>query len=215
MLAVRTPEYFPRLAFLALAAQADRLVVADTFQYSRQSFQNRARLCTPDGAMWITVPLVGGQHGRALCHVEVDDRRDWRQTHLKALRYNYGATPFYAEYAPRVEALLVQPWPTLGALNVATVAFLAGALGLTTPCERASAMTGAPATLEAVRARFDASLLALPDAAAHDGAAPLRWHETPRRQPFPGPFRPDCSALDALFLYGPDARALLHLPGPA
>lgn len=210
MLAVRPPEYLPRLAFFALARRVERFVLADTFQYSRQSFQNRARIVTPTGAMWLTVPLLGGQHGTPVNEIEIDWRTDWRRVHLKALRFNYGTAPFYAELAPRIEALLAQRHASLGALTRASVALMATWLGLEERFVSASEIAGAPATLEAVRAAFPvADLLALTDTAAHDGATPLSWDETPRRHAFAGPFRPDCSALDALMLYGPEARRWL------
>ncbi|PSQ68698.1 MAG: hypothetical protein BRD29_03300 [Bacteroidetes bacterium QH_2_67_10] len=42
-LAVRPPEYFPGLPFMALFREVDRFVLADPFEYSRRSRQNRAR----------------------------------------------------------------------------------------------------------------------------------------------------------------------------
>lgn len=174
--------------------------MGDTFQYSRQSFQNRARIATPDGVMWLTVPLVGGQHGTPIARMRVDERADWRRVHLKALRFNYGAAPFYIEYAPRIEALLAERHATLGSLTRATVELLARLLGVETRCTWASELPGNPATHAAVQD-------VLPTSEAHPLAD--SWEEAPRRQPFGGAFRADCSALDALMMYGPDARRFL------
>src|SRR5690606_15157503 len=49
MTAVRPPEYFPRLEYAALLLAAERFVVADTFPFSRQGWQNRTRIRTPEG----------------------------------------------------------------------------------------------------------------------------------------------------------------------
>ncbi len=215
MLALRPPEYFPRLAYFALLLRADRAVVADTFQYSRQSYQNRARIVTPDGPMWLSVPLVGGQHGTPIHRVCIDGRGRWAQRHLKALQFNYGAAPFYEAYLPAIEETICAEHETLGALTVATVRCLAGLLGLAPPEVLSESVLDAPATLgEACDALAPAGLLVLPDTAAHDRALVaqtrlLDWRERPRHQPFGPPFIADCSALDALMMYGPDARSLL------
>ena len=63
VLAIRPPEYFPRLSHVALMHYATHFVLADTMQYSRQSFQNRTRVRTREGSSWVSVPLKGGQHG--------------------------------------------------------------------------------------------------------------------------------------------------------
>ncbi len=210
MLAIRPPEYFPRLAYFALARHTDRFVVADTFQYSRQSYQNRTRILSPDGPMWLTVPLAGGQHGTPIQAVDLDMDGRWPQVHLKALQFNYGKAPFYAHYIAYVETLLLAPPATLGELTVQSVALLARLLGLDASFVLASALPGAPSGLVEVHRHFgEPPLVALYDTAAHDNAATLGWHERPRHQPFGNSFVPDCSALDALMMYGPHARDFL------
>ena len=79
MIAIRPPEYFPCLAYAALLLAVDCFVLADTFQYSRQSFQNRTKVRNPQGWQWVSIPLKGGQHGRPICQVEKIGRASCRE----------------------------------------------------------------------------------------------------------------------------------------
>ncbi len=214
MIAVRPPEYFPRPAYFALMAGVDRFIVADTFQYSRQSYQNRARLRTPQGVQWITIPLRGRQHGRPISAVEIEQRRDWMGRHRRAFEYNYRSTPFYEYYEPDLQALFRQEWTHLADLTCATVELLHHLLGLTTPLVRASVLDGAPDTLAGVwRGAGSPPLRAPEEAAPHDQRVVpdvdvFRYRTPPYRQNFPG-FAPDVSVVDLLFNYGPEAPDIL------
>ena len=213
--AVRPPEYWPAPQMIALADAADRLVLADTLQYSRQSYQNRARLRTPDGWQWISVPLKGGQHGRPISDVEIRHRHAWMGKHWRAMHFNYRRSPYFDYYEPRLRPIFAERWGTLGDLTCRSVGLVADLLGITTPIERASRMEGAPATVPAIlEACGTDRLLTGRDTAAIDEAfapdvrvlsiAPLRY-----RQNFDG-FEAGMSTLDLLFNYGPESLSMIR-----
>ena len=218
-IAVRPPEYFPRLASLALMQQADRFVLADTFQYSRQSFQNRARLRTPprprQAWQWISVPLKGRQHGRPICEVEVDNRTTWARSHWRAFHYNYRTAPFFDHYEEAFRDLFERPWTHLGALTCATTERLHELFGLASTLVRASELPGVPRHLQAlVEAAGGGMLLTSGAAAAHDrrhvaSVEAVAYREPAYRQNFDG-FEPGMSAADLLFNYGPEALSVLR-----
>ena len=214
MLAVRPPEYFPRLAYLALMARVETFVLADTFQYSRQSYQNRTRLRNPQGWQWISVPLKGGQHGTPIHAVRIRHHLGWQRKHWKALAFNYRSTPYFEYYEPRLRPFFEKPWHHLGALTCRTVEVLADLFRLPPP-QRASDLPGAPNDLPGVLRRFEAGPLLAPDEAVVYDAQQvnevqvLRYEHPTYRQPFEG-FEPGMSALDLLFNYGPEARTILE-----
>ncbi len=218
--AVRPPEYFPGLAYMALVQAADVFVMADTFRHSRRSMQSRGRLRTPQGWQWISVPLKGGQRGRAIREVAVENRERWLVKHWRSFQYNYRTTPYFEYYEPQVAPFFERTWQQLGALSCASVELLHELLALPTRLVRASALPGRPDTVPAVLEQIEAgALMALPEAAAHDAALvsdveAFRFDAPMYRQNFDG-FEAGLSAADLVFNYGPEAAALLRGGGTA
>ena len=216
LVAVRPPEYFPRLEVAALLLAADRLVVADTFPFSRQSHHNRTRIRDAQGLPWLSVPRRHAGRPLALTEVEVVDD-GWRRRHLAAVRAAYGMAPFFDHAMPGVEALLAAPPASLGALTAATVEWTAGWLGATTEVVRASDLLGRPDRLGDVwdaaggealltlAESVDVDCRSLPDTPVHV----LRFDEAPRRQAFVG-FEDGADVLDLVMNYGPASAGVLR-----
>ena len=199
MYAIRPPEYFPPLPFWALMLRTAPFCLDDTFQYSRQSNQNRAKLRNPEGWQWITVPLKGKQHGRAIKDVEIDNSVPWRGKHFRALIFNYRSSPYFEYYEPAFIELYEKEWIYLGDLTMATVHMVCGLLGLPKP-EPSSVLNLDTAT------EMDELLL---DSDNPTASGPrLVFEEPSYQQNFEG-FEPGMSVLDLLFNYGPQTIGII------
>lgn len=215
LVAVRPPEFWPSPIAFAVMDAADGVVLADTLQYSRQSFQNRARLRTPQDWQWISVPLKGGQHGRPICEVMIRNRQPWSGKHWRALHYNYRRSPYFDFYEPRIKPLFGTHWETLGELTCRTVELMAELLGLSTPIERASQLDGGPRSVPDILEACEASRLltgedtSAADRESADEVQVLMLSTLRYRQNFDG-FVPGMSALDLLFNYGPESLAVIR-----
>jgi len=219
MIAVRPPEYWPSPLFAALMIAADRLYVGDTFRYSRQSLQNRARLRNPNGWQWITIPLQSGQQGRAIAQTAINTNEPWIGRHWRALMFNYRSAPYFEYYEPRLRPLFEQEWTSVGPLALATVSFVIDALDLSVDLVPTSTLPAAPTSLQAVLEHDAAApLLLAEDAVSHD--APIATADgrpckvlqldLPRyEQNFEG-FEPNMSVVDLLFNHGPSTRLMLR-----
>lgn len=193
----------------------DRFILADTVPYSRQSYQNRARLRNPIGSQWISVPLLGRQRGTPIDAVPIDTQAPWVGKHRRALSFNYRTAPYYEFYEDDLDAFYAEPWTHLGALTTASVRLVHRLLNLSTPLVQAATLPGRPDTLEALYAATDdGPLVALPDAFPRDaqvidGVHPFAFSPPSYRQNFPG-FEPGLSVLDVLFNYGPATVGMLR-----
>ena len=196
---LRPPEYFPGLPFWALALECDRVILADTFQYSRQSLQNRARLRTPDGWQWITIPVIGRQHRRPINEVEIDNTVPWRGKHLRALQYNYRTTPYFEAFEDRFEAFFDRDWLTLGSVSVASIRLVCEILDIPKMLVQSEGGHPAPDSLE----------LILDTDRPVDGATMLHFESEVYRQNFGG-FEPEMSILDPVFNLGSETLDLLR-----
>ncbi len=217
--AIRPPEYFPRLEYFALMRAVDLFVIADTFQYSRQSFQNRAQIRTPAGRIWLTIPLLGGQHGRRILDVQVADASDaWQRKHWRSLEFNYRSAPYFEFFEKELSDVLHSEETALKEYTVSSTLCIRDMLELRTKVVLASELLGDPATVKEIVNRVKGhELFTLGDTFELDRqSAPLvsivAPHIGPYRQNFEG-FEPGLSALDAILNIGPFATVKLFGPG--
>lgn len=212
--AIRPPEYFPRCSVMALIDHVDEFIVADTFAYSRQSYQNRTPIRTPDGTMWLTVPLSHESVDRPIAIAKLSEVRFWMGKHGRSLVFNYSSTPFYEHYAMELEAFLGRRWTTLGEVTCASIELVASWLGIRTRIRRLSELGGAGSLAAAGPLLDGRRLVALDDTAIHDGESldvdhVKRFSVQPYVQNFDG-FEADVSVLDLIFNWGPEALPMLR-----
>jgi len=217
MIAIRPPEYFPRPSYVALMQHADTFVVADTFQYSRQSFHNRTKLRNPNGWQWITVPLKSYGHQEAIRDVPIDHHDRWQERHWRSFMYNYRSTMYFEFFEDRFRPVFEEAeWKKLGALTRRTVDIMAQLLGIDTPLVFASNLPEAPDSVARVIEALDddAPPLLVPeataaiDAGAADDVQVLTFDLPSYRQNFEG-FEAEMSAMDLAFNYGPESGRMI------
>jgi len=215
MIAIRPPEYFPRLATAAMLLHVDHFVLADTFQYSRQSFQNRSKLRNPEGWQWISIPLFGSPSGRPIADVDIARKGRWREQHWRAFMYNYRSTMYFEYFEDDFQPFFEVDWDLLGSCTCRSVELMAELMDVSTTLVRASELDGAPDTVEGIaRVVGDDDLLVPPEAAPHDAEAAddlavLHYDHPTYRQNFEG-FEPGMSAMDVLFNYGPECQRIIE-----
>ncbi|MDX1430496.1 MAG: WbqC family protein [Rhodothermales bacterium] len=217
--AIRPPEYFPTLDYFALMRAADIFVIADTFQYSRQSFHNRTRLRNPEGWQWLTIPLLGGQHGKPIRDIHIDrESGSWRRTHFRSFEFNYRSTAYFQYFENEILAVIETQSENLCRFTTESVRCIREILELPINVVLASDLDGEPQSFGEILLRLGAEeVVVLPDAPEHDRTAAgkamvVDWTAPEYRQNFIG-FEPGMSALDAIFNVGPSAcRRLIGGP---
>lgn len=116
-LSAHQPAYLPWLGYFEKIARADVFVYLDTVQFEKNSYINRNRIKTPQGAQWLTIPVKRKGHlSGTLRDTQVDDSQPWRRKHLKAIALNYGKAPRFEACFPKAETLLTIPESNLAEL---------------------------------------------------------------------------------------------------
>ncbi len=107
ILSAHQPAYLPWLGYLDKIARSDVFVFLDEVQFEKNSFINRNRIKTSQGAQWLTVPVkMKGHMDATLRDTEMDDSQPWRRKHLAALALNYRKARFFDYAYPKLETLL-------------------------------------------------------------------------------------------------------------
>ncbi|MDA3793050.1 MAG: WbqC family protein [Elusimicrobia bacterium] len=133
-IAIHQPQYMPWLGYLDKINRADKFVFLDDVQYKKREFQNRNRIKTPDGAMWLTVPvLTKGKYFQKIKEVIINNDANWQNDHIKAIKHNYRKTDNFKEYFSEIKEVLSRKWSCLGALNIAVVKTLKTIFKIDTP----------------------------------------------------------------------------------
>lgn len=140
-LAIHQPAYLPWLGYFDRIAQVERFVFLDTVQFEKNSFINRNRIKTPQGVQWLTIPVLSRGHlASTLRETRVDESRDWRRDHLKAIAMNYRRAPNFVERYARLEVLYGERQDNLADLCWQQLNFWLEELGIATPLVRSSTL---------------------------------------------------------------------------
>ncbi|MCX5705885.1 MAG: WbqC family protein [Candidatus Omnitrophica bacterium] len=124
----------PWLGYFDKIAKSDAFVFMDQGHYKESEFQNRNKIRTDRGALWLTVPVISKCPGRQkISDVFIDHDIDWRKQHLESLRTYYGRAAYFKKYIGFFEDLYDRRWERLGKLNVLITRFILKELGIDTP----------------------------------------------------------------------------------
>lgn len=214
MLAIRPPEYFPRLEYIALIQHVDHFVLADTFPYSQESFQDRSKVRNAQGWHWITIPLFGNPAGRPLRDVEIETGGRWQEKHWRSFLYNYRTTMYFEFFEAEFRPFFERTWESLASCTSRSVEVLAELFGFQKNISRASALDGAPDGIPEILEATGAETLVvsedrrLPSTPEISEVRRFAYESPTYHQNFEG-FEPGMTAADLVFNYGPEARSIL------
>ncbi|SEH11032.1 WbqC-like protein family protein [Natronorubrum sediminis] len=125
--AIHQPNYLPWLGYFHKIQTSDVFVFLDDVEYTSSSWINRNKIKTPDGWSWLTVPVAGSSGEISSVDIANDD---WRDTHRKSLRQNYGKASAFEEWWPIFDDVYAQSWDSLCELNIHLVRTIADHLDL-------------------------------------------------------------------------------------
>ena len=134
VIGILQPSYLPWLGYFEQIHTSDVFVVYDDVQFEKGSWRNRNRIKTPQGAHWLTVPVLTKkkmtQPINAVC---VNNNDGWAKKHIKTIEQYYSKAPFFGDYAPELFSLLEKNWTLLSELNMTLIRWFNDLFGITTP----------------------------------------------------------------------------------
>ena len=111
---IHQPNYLPGQNYFAKIIRCDKFILLDTVQYTKNNWTNRNRIKTPQGAQWLTVPIiVKGRMGQIIKDVQINPRENWAKKHFKAIYMNYNKSPYFKKYSDFFEQVYSRNWENL------------------------------------------------------------------------------------------------------
>ena len=130
IVSVHQPQYLPWLGYFHKICHSDVFVFLDNVQYKKREFQNRNRIRTKQGAMWLTVPVLNEGSYPNISDVRIDNFQEWRARHWKSICSNYSKSEFFDSYSGFFKDLYEKKWERLVDLNICIVKHVNGLLDL-------------------------------------------------------------------------------------
>jgi hypothetical protein len=125
------PAYLPWLGFFHKIALADDFVVLDNVQFEKNSFINRNKIKTPDGPLWLTVPVLTAGHTRnSVYDIKINNSVNWKSKHWKSICLNYRKATYFAKFSGFFEDMFLKDWERLCDLLDYSFQFFINELGI-------------------------------------------------------------------------------------
>lgn len=135
------PTYLPWIGYFHLIDQVDAFVFLDDVQYNHRSWQQRNRIKSPAGPIWLTVPVrTSGRSMQLISEVEIQEDIQWALTHKRLIQQHYASAPETMFMDSWMEETYSRPWRLLSDLNQHVIKTISHKLGLKVDFIKASSL---------------------------------------------------------------------------
>lgn len=135
--AIVQSNYIPWKGYFDLINRVDEFILYDDMQYTKRDWRNRNRIKTPEGLLWLTIPVtVKDRFSQKIKDTVINDR-DWNKKHWKTIAANYGKARHFIDYRDMFEELYLKSDERfLSEINYKFINTLCSLLGITTGISR-------------------------------------------------------------------------------
>ena len=127
--AIMQPAYLPWLGYFSLMDCVDHFVFLDSVQFNKRSWQQRNRIKTPTGLLWLTVPVQKkGKSDQCICDALIDKERSFEKNHMATISQAYAKAPYFKVHRDALFGTFEPPHDRLADLTINICLALAGTL---------------------------------------------------------------------------------------
>jgi hypothetical protein len=126
------PTYIPWLGYFDLIDSVDKFVFLDDVKLEKCSWQVRNRIKTPQGELYLTIPIrkTVGRDKLIINEALINNEEPWREKHLKSIFYAYRKSEFFNEVYSFTEELVNNKAVRLCAFTVNVITRIANKIGI-------------------------------------------------------------------------------------
>lgn len=137
IVSIHQPAYIPWLGYFDKIAKSDIHIFFDDAEYSKNNLFNRNKIKTPQGWIWLTVP-VKYKSNTSICETKIDNAVNWRRNHWNSIKANYSRAPYFKKYSDIFEKFYLKNWEHLSDLTISMNRTIANMLGIKTKFVKSS-----------------------------------------------------------------------------
>jgi hypothetical protein len=118
---------------------SDVYVYLDNVQFEKNYFDNRNKINSLTGPIWLTIPVKDkGYLGKTINQLEIDNNQSWMKKHWKSILYNYQNTRYFNEIEGFLKEVYERKWNYLTEINEFILRYLLKQLKINTEFVKAS-----------------------------------------------------------------------------
>lgn len=100
--AILQSNYIPWKGYFDIINMVDEFILYDDMQYTRRDWRNRNKIVTPNGLLWLSIPVENkGKFYQKINETKVIDKK-WIDKHWRSIQLNYSKSKYFNEYADRI-----------------------------------------------------------------------------------------------------------------
>jgi hypothetical protein len=120
ILTAHQPTYLPWLGTFHKILLSDTFCFFDIAQYQKKEWDNRNKIYTNNGPVWLSVPVESSNHfSKTVGTISIQNETSWAQKQYKTIYLNYKNHPFFEMHKPFLDKMFLHTtWEKLVDLNV-------------------------------------------------------------------------------------------------
>ncbi len=139
ILTAHQPVYLPWLGLFHKIALADNFVWFDDVQYQKKDWNNRNKIKTKNGPIWLTVPVLSKKHfEKKVGRIKINNDLPWAKKHLKSIQFSYSKSKYFDYYYEFFKNVYNKKWIFLSDLNLHILKFFLKELKIEVPIVKLS-----------------------------------------------------------------------------
>lgn len=142
-IAIHQPNFLPWLGYFKKIKLADVFVILDNVDIvtgGKSAITNRAKVLTPNGELWLTIPLKKID-SKKIDDQLIDNSQRWKKKHLKTIELNYKKAPFFERTYHLIDSIYGYEFDELSHFNIRVLKEVCALLNISTKFELASSLT--------------------------------------------------------------------------
>ena len=134
ILTAQQPVYLPWLGLFHKIALADSFVWFDDVQYQKKDWNNRNKIKTQNGPIWLIVPVLSKNHfEKKVGRIKINNDLPWAKKHLKSIQFSYSKSKYFDHYYDFFKDVYNKEWMFLSDLNLHILEFFLKELKIEVP----------------------------------------------------------------------------------
>lgn len=126
---ILSSHYFPCIAYFVYLAKYEEGIIDLGENYQKQSYRNRCRIYSAQGALDLVIPLITSSK-TALNDVHIEMKSKWKTKHWRALCMAYNSSPFFDYYSIELKEVFFNEENNLSIFNRQIIKHLCIEIGI-------------------------------------------------------------------------------------